>query len=93
LSRTINNADRAVAISREVQSLPNHRWVLLDFELANEAAEIGANHRLRGADAVYAAVARRHKATLVTLDRQQLERLPPLLEVRTPGEVLSTFQG
>ena len=43
---------------------------------------------LRGADVVYAAVARRYGATLVTRDRQQLERLPSTLPVLTPSEAL-----
>jgi predicted nucleic acid-binding protein len=56
--------------------------------LGAEAAQLGAEARLRGADAVYAAVARRFGTILVTRDRQQLERLGPLLSVVTPEELL-----
>jgi hypothetical protein len=41
---------------------------------AQEAAELAADYALRGADAVYVAVARRHNYTLVSLDREQRER-------------------
>lgn len=45
---------------------------------------IAAEHLLRGADAVYAAVAAIHNCALITLDREQLNRLAPLVRVFTP---------
>jgi predicted nucleic acid-binding protein len=61
----------------------------LDGPLADEAAELAASHGLRGADAVYAATARRFDALLVTLDEEQRDRLPADIVVRRPGEVES----
>jgi len=49
-------------------------------------------HRLRGADSVYAAVARRHGAILITLDRQQLERGSSSLSVLTPADALNLLE-
>ncbi|HQE92086.1 MAG TPA: hypothetical protein PLH19_13030 [Anaerolineae bacterium] len=49
-----------------------------------EAAQWGAATRLRGANAVYTVVARRFGATLITRDRQQLERFHDILPVLTP---------
>jgi predicted nucleic acid-binding protein len=91
LSRSFNIAEEATAISVGLRYLPNQSWISLDPDLAYEAAQIAAQVRLRGADAVYAAVAHRFQTTLVTLDRQQLERLPPLLPVRRPGEILAAL--
>lgn len=60
----------------------------LDEALADRAADLAATARLRGADAVYAAVAQQYGTTLVTLDRRQLERLPPLVKIARPADVL-----
>jgi predicted nucleic acid-binding protein len=55
---------------------------------ADVAIDLAAKSRLPGADAVYAAVARQYGPTLITLDRQQLERLPPTVQTARPAEVL-----
>ena len=61
--------------------------VELDRKLAEEAAELAIQARLRGADAVYAATARRFDAILVTLDRDHRTRLPDDITVLWPSEV------
>jgi predicted nucleic acid-binding protein len=66
--------------------LPHLVLVALDHTLAQVAADLAAEHRLRGSDAVYAAVALRFGTTLVTLDREQYERLAPVLTTRYPAE-------
>lgn len=45
-------------------------------QLAMRAAELGIEYRLRGCDSVYVALAEQLQVTLVTLDREQLERTP-----------------
>ncbi len=62
-------------------------FVELDQKLAEEAAELAIEAGLRGADAVYAATARRFDAILVTLDRDQRSRLPADITTLWPGEV------
>lgn len=89
VARAFNDPGRGIAVARALRGLPGQVWVSLDEDLAQEAARLAAEHRLRGADAVYAAVARQYGATLVTLDRQQLERLSPTLPVLTPAEALA----
>ena len=88
-ARALGDAALALELTQAVCALPGQVWVALDDDLAVEAAQLGAEARLRGADAVYAAVARRFGATLITRDRQQLERLRALLPVLTPEEVLN----
>jgi hypothetical protein len=44
---------------------------------------------LRGADAVYIAVARRYSSILVSLDREQRERAATVVTARTPTDVLT----
>lgn len=52
--------------------------------LAERAAAIAADHRVRGCDAIYVALAERRGDQLVTLDRQQLERGGAVVAVRQP---------
>ena len=66
--------------------------VPLDGALADVAARLAAASRLRGADAVYAAVAQQYGTTLITLDRQQLERLPPVVRTARPADVLGEIE-
>ena len=93
MARVFDDTEQGLSIARAIRALPGQIWVALDEALASEAARLAAAHRLRGADAVYAVVARRYEATLVTLDRQQLERLPSALPAVTPGEALTRLAG
>jgi predicted nucleic acid-binding protein len=65
--------------------------VSLDETLAQQAADVAAQHRLRGSDAVYAAVALRFGSTLVTLDREQRERVADVVTSRLPAETLGEW--
>ena len=60
------------------------RLVPMDASLAEAAAELAADLRLRGADAVYVAVARRFGVPLVTWDQEQLQRAGAVITTRTP---------
>ena len=91
-ARALNNAALALELTQAVRGLPGQVWVSLDADLAAEAAQLGAEARLRGADAIYAAVARRYGATLITRDRQQLERLAALVSVMTPEDVVAMLE-
>ncbi len=87
-ARALDNTERAVMLTATLHGWSNQTLVPLDEALADRAANLAAVARLRGADAVYAAVAQRYGTTLVTLDRQQLERLLPLVRTARPGDVL-----
>ena len=89
LSRAFDDEETGMAFAMVVRDLPNLRLVSLDDSLAVAAAELAARHRLRGADAVYAAVAKHYQTTLVTNDRQQLERLSGVLPVKRPSQALA----
>ena len=91
VSRAFHDPARGIALAQAIRLLPGQTWIALDDELAGEACSLGALYRLRGADAVYAAVAHRYQTVLVTLDREQLERLSPLLRVQTPATVLTSL--
>jgi predicted nucleic acid-binding protein len=89
LARAFDNNEKSLALALAIQHLPNLTLVSLDEPLAASAAEMAALYRLRGADAVYAAVAKLHQATLVTMDHQQLERLTGVLPVMQPAQALA----
>jgi len=59
--------------------------------MAQQAADIAAQYRLRGVDAVYAAVALRFGCPLVTLDDEQRQRLAKVIPTRTPAGALKTW--
>ena len=89
MARVFDDTERGLTVARAARDLPGQIWVPLDKSLADEAGRLGAARRLRGADAIYAAVAHRYRTTLITWDHQQLERLQSTLPVLTPTEVLA----
>lgn len=76
--------DFALGLTR----LPHLVMVPLDETLARQAMAVAAAYRLRGSDAVYAAVALRFGSTLVTLDREQEKRLASVIPACQPDKVL-----
>lgn len=52
------------------------------------AVELAVSARLRGSDAVYACIAQQSGTILVTLDRQQVGRLPCLMPTVRPADLL-----
>lgn len=84
LSRRQGSSEAALQLVKEIKSLPGITFINVDESLTSLAVDIAANNRLRGSDAVYAAVALRFGTELITLDREQLDRLPKVLPVRAP---------
>ena len=89
----LNDAGRAIALAAALRGWPNQTLVPLDEALMDRAVSLSANTRLRGTDAVYAAVAQQYGTTLVTLVRQQLERLPPIVRAIGPADALQGAQA
>ena len=84
LSRGQGKPELGKAFVQEIRGFPNTTFIDVDETVATLAVGIAANNRLRGSDAVYAAVALRFGTELITLDREQLARLPKVLPVRAP---------
>ena len=93
VARALDDADRAVALAEALRGLPNQTLVPLDESLADCAVVLAATARLRGADAVYAAVSQQYGTTLITLDRQQLDRLSSLVSTAIPADVLNEMEA
>jgi len=84
IARKQADTDIALELAHELKKFSKLTLIDLDEDLADYASEVAAKHRLRGSDAVYAAVALRFGTELITLDKEQLSRLPKVLTVRKP---------
>ncbi len=83
------HADAALgrSVAAALARLPHVILVPLDAGLGGRAADVAALHRLRGSDAVYAAVAVQFATTLVTLDQEQRARVARIVPTRSPSEI------
>jgi predicted nucleic acid-binding protein len=84
VARKQNNAELALKLAQEIRMFANITFVGVDDVLADLAVEVAAKYRLRGSDSIYAAVALRFGTELVTLDKEQLTRLPKVVTVKSP---------
>ncbi|MFW5943585.1 MAG: PIN domain-containing protein, partial [Chloroflexota bacterium] len=82
--RRTDDTDLGHKVVDHVLSTPNLHLVNLDKELGKLAAQLAAEHRLRGADAIYVAVAHRLQVPLISWDREQVERAKAVIIARTP---------
>jgi predicted nucleic acid-binding protein len=87
--RTWQDAVRGRLAAQIVGELPILTLVTVDAALAQEAADLAADHALRGMDAIYVAVARRHNCVLVTLDDDPHRRANAVVTVLTPADALA----
>ena len=91
IRRSTGDPDRAKALEESFATLPGLVFQDLDDRMADAAVEIAVAAGLRGADAVYAATARRFDATLVTLDEEQRTKLPVDMVALYPSEALAAM--
>jgi predicted nucleic acid-binding protein len=73
-----------------IEQFPRLQLIALDLPLAQHAAQPTATHRLRGADAVYVALAQTANAMLVTWNTEMLARGKAVTSVQTPTDWLAT---
>jgi predicted nucleic acid-binding protein len=92
ISRVRRDPIRARVTVAALQALPFITFIDLDRALGQTAAEIAADRAVKGADAVYIAVAQIHRCVLVTLDQEQARRAAPIVTVMTPQEALAALQ-
>jgi predicted nucleic acid-binding protein len=85
IARRTGAAHLAEQALRRVLALPGLRIALLDAELAEHAATLAARLALRGADAIYVALAGRLGLPLVSWDREQRTRAIGTIEVVVPS--------
>jgi predicted nucleic acid-binding protein len=89
VARASDDSVGALRYANATAALPHLTLVSLTPVTAGRAAELAATHRLRGADAVYLAVARRYATTLISRDDEQLKRAAGVVVCQTPEAALS----
>ena len=87
ISRRTGRPGMAARAVELLEQLPNGRLVPVDAQLARLAARLAGQLNLRGGDALYLALAQRLAFTLVTWDREQLERGNAVSPVLTPKDL------
>ena len=90
--RGTGNPDAAADIARRLERMPGMTFVPLDDRLIEEAIELVLETSLGGADSVYVAVARRYDAALISLDKEQIARVPEGVRVLSPGDALAELE-
>ena len=89
MARASDDAAGGVAFAAAVASLPHVTVVPLTVPGGQQAGELAALHRLRGANAVDASIVRRYGTILVTRDEQQRARAAAVVPCVTPEEALT----
>jgi predicted nucleic acid-binding protein len=88
LAHAGENPAWAAEYAESVMDCPYLSLQIMDEHMARRALVLAAECRLRGADALYVAVAAQYGARLVTLDAEQLERAPATLGACKPDEAV-----
>jgi predicted nucleic acid-binding protein len=86
--RGCGDAELARSFAGSLRRLPHLVLVPLDLAMADQASAVAGLHGLRGSDAVYAAVALRFGSTLVTLDREQRQRVAAVVHACEPSDLV-----
>lgn len=87
IARRTDDARMGKASLQYLMGLEDVKIVSIDPELAQTAAELAADCRLRGADAIYVAVAYTLKVPLLSWDQEQLARVQQVVKAGVPGSV------
>jgi predicted nucleic acid-binding protein len=86
--RRTDSAHQARKAVLKIASDPVFNIIDLDLQLISDSTDVAMDLRVRGADAIYVALAQRLNLALVTWDHEQLERAGPILNVMTPVQAL-----
>ena len=80
-----NNAEAdAHRVVSQLYALPIMRLVPVDQALVDKATDLAADHKIRGADALFVALARQLSLPLVTFDKYQLKQPQTLVVTIRP---------
>jgi len=92
LARAGNNPKWAMEYAESIINLPHLNLQPVDEHLARRALTLAADCCLRGADALYVAMAVRYGASLVTLDAEQLRKVSSAVHACKPEAAASLFR-
>lgn len=89
LSRRRTKLHRISRITTQLGTLDHLHLIPVDLSIAQHAQDLAVQHRLRGADAIYTAIAILNHSILVSLDQEHLEIPDNVVRVQTPSQVLA----
>lgn len=81
ISRGTKNTEYAIEFCQELRKLPNFVYMTIDESLSELAVLTASKFYLRGADAIYTALAYKHNAELATLDFEQKEKSSKIVKI------------
>jgi predicted nucleic acid-binding protein len=84
LSRGVGNFELAHRVVGQLKHSSVIELLPVTVTLADRAATVAADHRVRGCDAVYIALADELGEHLITLDRQQIDRGAAIVNAYEP---------
>lgn len=84
LMRATHDKESTNAFISALRNVPNFVFTPVDRNLADRSVEIILKTELRGADALYVALAVSYGIPLITLDKEQLSKGKKIAEVREP---------
>lgn len=85
IARRTGDSDIANKVVDHILTTPNLRLVTIDRTMGMLAARLAAQQFLRGADAMYVALAYRLQIPLVSWDQEQLDRASELVTTYVPS--------
>lgn len=91
LGRKTQNMNIALKAYDLIEAMKNIKFVTLDEEFSKKTNSLVARLFLRGADAIYAAIAQNSKSVLITLDKEMQKRSKTYIEVYSPLEFIAIY--
>lgn len=88
ITRRTGDVVAALSLVALIKNFTGMNLMTVTAALAERAAQIAADHRLRGADAIYVATAEEFATTLVTWDSDMLHRGATVVATMTPDDWL-----
>lgn len=81
IARGAKNPNYAINFCEELRKFPNFLYIPIDESLSKLAVQIAGKFYLRGADAIYTALAYKYQAGLATLDLEQKEKSSKIIKI------------
>lgn len=93
VARTVNQPSLVLEARRIIEDLLGITLVEISRDRASRAADIAANHHLRGADSIYIALAKELGATLIARDKEMLQCAPAIVPTQSPADWIAAHRG
>ncbi len=85
IARRTGDLQLGYQIVQQIRQLPTLQLIAIDDSLGQYSAQVASNYQLRGADAIYVAVASRLQLPLVSWDQEQISRVAEFITAYTPN--------